>query len=127
MTLFIDTSENDKLTFGLLEKGSFSSFQTSKLSEQILGLLERFLKHSRTKKHLLSKIAVVTGPGHFSRIRTGVTLANSLAFALGLKVVGIQKDLRPLNYQKIRESKGQDQVLPHYDSKPHITLNRAKV
>lgn len=38
-------------------------------------------------------IIVATGPGSFSGVRTGVAIANALAFALGIPVVSIRSGL----------------------------------
>lgn len=44
-------------------------------------------------KNKLEGIIVATGSGRFSGIRHGVTIANTLAFAWGIRVVGVKKNL----------------------------------
>ncbi|MDO8582214.1 MAG: hypothetical protein Q7S16_05065 [bacterium] len=75
-------------------------------------------------------IIVATGAGRFSGIRHGVTIANTLSFAWGIRAVGIKKNLdedtttmiirgipllarvRPMTF-----------VLPSYDREPSITVS----
>lgn len=64
-------------------KGNYD--ETEKLLASICELLEK----SRASFSEINKIVVVSGPGPFSAVRIGVTVANTLAFCLKAKLFGI--------------------------------------
>lgn len=101
MELFIDTTEKDKIILGLDEKRK--SISVKGISESLLPEIEKFLKAKKVALSDLKKISVNHGPGGFSSTRTGVAVANALAYALGLK---------------------QKTVLPKYDKAPNISKPR---
>jgi tRNA A37 threonylcarbamoyladenosine modification protein TsaB len=90
MFLFIDTSVVGYVRAGLVEQGSLASKQSEEIgvhySEQILKVVDSVLSERPT----LEAIFVVSGPGRFSALRTGVTVANTLAWANKIPVVGIK-------------------------------------
>lgn len=52
---------------------------------------EKLLENLRAiKEHKLNKVVVVTGPGGFTGLRVGVTMANTIAYANNIKVHGIE-------------------------------------
>lgn len=90
MILFIDVS-NPEVTLALIDQVMIRrlKFASQRLSESLLSAVEKFLRKNKLKIVDLKKIAVVTGPGPFSRMRTAVATANALAYALNIPVVGI--------------------------------------
>lgn len=122
MFLFIDPTQIDKTTIILIDNGKIykRSWQSKlKQSETLLVEIKKFLKLKNRSWRDVSKIAVVTGPGPFSRIRTGVAMANALAFALDISIVSIKQADKDLF--KILKQKGQKMVEPTYDKSAHIT------
>ena len=65
----------------------------------ILPLIEKILKKYKIQFSQLSAIEVNTGPGSFTGVRVGVSIANALGFALKV----------PINGKKVG-----DQVTPLY-------------
>jgi len=59
--------------------------QSAELLPRALGLLER---HGRVLRELAA-VAVGVGPGSFTGLRVGMSLAKGLAFALAIPVVGV--------------------------------------
>ena len=109
MKLFIDTSNPD---FAILElhegKNIFQHKFKSKhnLSERLIGEIKKFLEKRKFKLTNLKKIDVKSGPGYFSRLRSGVATANALAYSLHLP----QKLIHPI-----------------YNKSPNITLPKKRV
>ena len=72
----------------------------------------------------LNAIAVVTGPGSFTSSRVSVMIANGIAFAKGIPVIGIpnveRADFATLTIPTTLPSIDQFAV-PIYDRPPHIT------
>jgi tRNA threonylcarbamoyladenosine biosynthesis protein TsaB len=54
-----------------------------------LAQLDHLLRLAEISLHQLDGVAVATGPGSFSALRVGVSIAKGLAFSLGLPLVGI--------------------------------------
>lgn len=112
MRLFIDTTQKEILRFELRKESKvlakFEKF-TSLLSEEILSELKKFLKQNKVKLKDLNQILVNPGPGGFSSTRTGVAVANALAYALDLPLAEWPSG-------KIKEL-----VIPKYNRPPNIT------
>jgi len=103
VTLSIDTSDQEIVRLALIldKKQVKYAFKTGRnLSEFLIPAIEKFLRKYKVKLNQLEKINVMAGPGHFSRIRTSVAVANALVYGLGLK---------------------QNIVKPIYDKAPNIT------
>ena|SRR3989344_5104494 len=112
MDLVIDTTERGKIKLALFHQHKLLAKlekETDKVSEFILLEIERLLKKSKIKLHDLEQISVNPGPGGFSSTRTGVAVANALAYALGIPVAESQSG-------KIKEM-----IVPKYDKQPNIT------
>lgn len=60
-------------------------------SQILLPLIEQILKKNNLDYEDLTEVKVATGPGSFTGLRVGISVANALAFALKIPVNG--KDL----------------------------------
>lgn len=95
MYLFIDTTHNTLLTIALYDANARCVKKEEKAidrkeSEHLLPLIKKITTEKAAKS--ISGIVVVKGPaGRFSAIRTGVSVANALAFAWNVPVVGIEQ------------------------------------
>lgn len=74
----------------------------------------------------LTSIAVVTGPGSYTSLRTLATLANTLAFALGIQIVGVKVPEESQDEEVFPRLSRQKRaavpwVTPVYAHAPHIT------
>lgn len=93
MKLFIDTSDRDKIVIGVGDK----KFQTSareQKSQKLLPFIDEVLKKEKTSIDKITEVEVNIGPGSFTGLRVGVSIANTLGWALGILVNGknIKKD-----------------------------------
>jgi hypothetical protein len=77
-----------------------------------------FLRKHKATPRDLKKILVNPGPGGFSSTRTGVAVANALAFALSIPIAEW-----PASNRRRGEPSGKAKtiILPKYDKEPHIT------
>ena len=62
---------------------------TVKQSDVLVPLIGKLLKQSKLSKRDLALIAVDIGPGSFTGVRVGLTVARTLAQGLGVPVVGV--------------------------------------
>lgn len=91
MKLFIDTSSSEKIIVGLDGK-KFVTPAKKDASQRILPFITELLEKEGKKLEDIKKIKVNTGPGSFTGLRVGVSVANALGWGLGIPVNG--KDLR---------------------------------
>ncbi len=98
MILYINTIDRKNIMVSLKKDGE----QVVSLSEgneygsqALLPLILKLLKTVNCKLKTLQGIEVETGPGSFTGIRVGVSVANAFGFSLGIPVNGkkIETDL----------------------------------
>lgn len=87
-TLFIDTHCEELLVALLTEGKVINEIKTKEKShsEKLMPSIIKVLNDSNITKDKLNEIIVVNGPGSFTGIRIGVTVAKTLAYALKIKV-----------------------------------------
>lgn len=66
-------------------------------SQALLPLIEKLLKQNNLEYQDLEAIEVTTGPGSFTGLRVGVSVANALGYSLGILVNGKETETG-LNY-----------------------------
>ena len=88
-SLFIDTHNVD-INLALYKDGELldSRVKSSSMhhSDNIMPLLSELLKSNNVTVHDLGEILCVNGPGSFTGVRLGVTIAKTLAFTLKLPI-----------------------------------------
>ncbi len=96
------------------------------LSEQLLGRLADFCAQHATALEDLSGIVIFSGPGSFTSLRIGHTVANALADSLGIPVVGARgDDWVAQGKKRLQAAKSGQPALPHYGSEAHITKSKS--
>lgn len=127
MILLVDTSNNTaKLSFWA--EDSFHDYEWQadrRLAKELLLQLEKQLqKRDKTWKDI-SGIGVFLGPGSFTGLRIGLTVANTLADSLNIPIVGSSEgSWRETAVQRIQSGENDQIILPYYGSEAHITLPR---
>lgn len=92
------------------------------LAETIHGKIKSLLQGAHKDLHDIKGIAVFKGPGSFTGLRIGITIANALAASLGAAIVATE-DPDWLEHGVTRLLKGENEqiVVPEYGAAPHIT------
>lgn len=85
MLLYIDTRNNRK-TIVKLSKDRLEKPTGPDKSQQVLSLINQILKKNKKTLKDLTEIEVETGPGSFTGLRVGVSVANALGWALKIPV-----------------------------------------
>lgn len=92
ISLFIDTSISFP-TISLIKDNEvifdFHEEIKSDMSSKILSIIDLGLCKSNISIKSINKIFVVTGPGSFTGVRIGVTIAKTLAWSLNIPVIPI--------------------------------------
>lgn len=88
MTLFIDTHD-ELITIGLKNKDKL--YIKTKLSEYshsifTMPMIKEIFEENNINVKDLDKIIVVNGPGSFTGIRIGLSIAKTMAYALNIKI-----------------------------------------
>ena len=91
-SLFIDTS-NFKLVVGVIDEVNnklisyYNEILNSDLSSKALDIIKGCIDKAKITPKDIDKIYVVVGPGSFTGVRIGVTIAKTYAWALNKKVI----------------------------------------
>jgi tRNA threonylcarbamoyladenosine biosynthesis protein TsaB len=122
MILTIDTTIREDIVVGLSDSDTLNCFQfeTDDQSADLLPAVENVLKNQKLTLKDIKIILVNQGPGSFTGVRVGITVANALAWSLDIPVWGfttenLEKTL--VKTSKTKEKKFSKVVLPYYLSK----------
>jgi tRNA threonylcarbamoyladenosine biosynthesis protein TsaB len=124
--LYLDTSK-EQAEIGLYDEDkvlTFISYQAHReLSSTILKKIEEILKNNQIRFQDLGGILCYLGPGSFTGLRIGVTLANSLSYGLNIPIEGIMEDEQiDEGIKKLIKRQNIKQLVPYYGSDPHVTI-----
>lgn len=89
ITLVIDTSNNKYAIVGLEIYGELDAVKqhiNTRKAQVVLPLFDKLLKKHSLKISDITNIVVNTGPGSFTGIRVGISIANALSFTLNIPV-----------------------------------------
>ncbi len=136
MILVINAITDNQLEVWLTDGANFYYKKVSNLrhsSDRIVTSIDQLLAKHKMPVKKLQAIGVVTGPGRFSAVRLSVAIANTLAFAWQIPVVGvslgeigeteeINKAVTQQIFKKLAGKKKLPKVVvPVYDGQPNIT------
>jgi len=91
MLLFLDTSKINTATVAVEFDGKkFEKTSESRVmkSQMVLPLIESLLKEQDLRLQDITEISVAMGPGSFTGLRVGASVANVLGFLLNVPVNG---------------------------------------
>ena len=133
MFLVIDTSNNAEFHIALLEKQACLLSKNIKApfqqEELFLTTFDKMLLELNQKKTTIEAIGIVDGPGSFSSLRIGTTVANTLGWSLGIPLVSVHGDefnnndeLYKITLDRLSDTKNHKQaVMPEYGREPNIS------
>lgn len=127
MILFLDTSTgNCRIWLG---ENSFKKELNRNMARDILKFLEDSLKNIGKDYKDLEGIGFFAGPGSFTGLRIGASVANTLADGLNIPIVAIKKedendDWRQKAFEKLKNNENDKITLPFYGRDANITKPR---
>lgn len=91
MKLYIDTSDRELITVGIDDE-MFTDKAPERASQRLLVFIDEIFKKKKKNLKDITQIEVNTGPGSFTGLRVGVSVANTLGWALKVPVNGKRVD-----------------------------------
>lgn len=104
MKLKIDTTDNLK-TIITIQKPHILEYQSPR-NQDVWGAILQALKDESVSIDQITSVEVNTGPGSFTGIRVGISIAQAISYALHV----------PIN-----QSKAGSSIVPNYGKPPSIT------
>ncbi|MGH7196785.1 MAG: tRNA (adenosine(37)-N6)-threonylcarbamoyltransferase complex dimerization subunit type 1 TsaB [Candidatus Saccharimonadales bacterium] len=95
------------------------------LAKTLLATIRDELNAADADWEKLTGIVVFEGPGSFTGLRIGITVANTLSYSLNIPIVASQGDRWIQNGLNRLKNEENDRIaLPHYGADAHITQPR---
>lgn len=114
--LALDTS-NKQLTVAILDDDQILATETTtvhqKHAEYLLPIIDELVRKTDLKPTDLQRIVVATGPGSYTGIRIATATAKTLAFTLGIELVGVSS----LETLALNVSEKESLVMPIFDAR----------
>lgn len=129
MIIVINTSANDTGLWLYDGKGTLLQAEAwesgRQLSSQLLAHIEALLLAQKSTWKDLTGVVVFRGPGSFTGLRIGITVANAIAYAQSIPIVGERGDnWLKKGLERLAIQAGDQQVVPYYGASPNITKPR---
>ncbi|HEX9594648.1 MAG TPA: tRNA (adenosine(37)-N6)-threonylcarbamoyltransferase complex dimerization subunit type 1 TsaB [Candidatus Saccharimonadales bacterium] len=126
MKILTIRSDKPQAEIGLFEgekQLDYEVWQADKeLSLTILSKIKELLSRNSLDFEDLGGIVGFKGPGSFTGLRIGLTVANTLAYGLKIPIVGSNKEAWIQDgILKLDKNQNEKVVLPGYGREPHIT------
>ena len=107
----------------VLERSAWQAHR--QMAETIHGQLESLLRKHQATLPDISGIVVYEGPGSFTGLRIGISVANALAYACQVPIVGTTgDDWLEDGLAKLETSSNDRVVVPEYGAPVHITVQK---
>jgi tRNA threonylcarbamoyladenosine biosynthesis protein TsaB len=117
MILTINTIDRNKMEIGLIKKDEHHifEFETMDQSDDILPVISEILVQNKDKLENIETILVHEGPGSYTGVRIGITVANALAWSLNKPVLSYNDfNFDRIVHKVLRDKKFSKIALPKY-------------
>ena len=96
----------------------------------VLVAIDKLLKLKKITPQKIKGLTVALGPGNFSSLRVGITIANTFGWVLNKPVVGVAGEYEETNdfivagLAKLKKIKKFKPVAPEYGAEPNISQSK---
>lgn len=121
-------TDSPNAQIGLYDRGGrqlshYTWHADRELANTLLQVMHERLQKIGADWHDVGGIVVFKGPGSFTGLRIGITVANTLAYALSAPIVAAQGEAWiTKGLERLVKNADDRLVLPHYGTEAHITL-----
>jgi len=126
MILAIKTDAPDATVAVMDRSGRVAAERTwtagRELSAQLLTVIAQVLQEAQVSQSDLTRVAVYEGPGSYTGLRIGISVANAMAFSHDIPVVGVTGN--DWLQQATQNQADSGYVAPVYGGEANITLPR---
>lgn len=93
------------------------------LARDLLTKIKDQLDKNNADFTTLSGVVVFAGPGSFTGLRIGLTVANTIAYGQGVPIISaLGEDWKNQGIGRLKNNENDKIVLPHYGAEANITL-----
>jgi tRNA threonylcarbamoyladenosine biosynthesis protein TsaB len=126
ITLRTDKPEAELGLYNDQQKLQYFAWQAHKeLSDTIQSKIRDLMSSNNLDLKDLEGIVVFKGPGSFTGLRIGITVANALAYSLNIPIVSsLTGDWIDSGIKRLLSGQNEKTALPEYGADPHITQPR---
>ena len=126
LTLRTDSPEAEIGLYDGIEQVSYETWHAHRQLAETLHLkIKQVLEQSQKQLNGLEGIVIFQGPGSFTGLRIGVSIANALAYGQNITVVGAgAEQWISQGIQRLISGQNDLPVLPEYGALPHITAQK---
>lgn len=123
LTIRTDQPEAEIGVFNGQTQLAYETWQAHRqLAETIHQKIAELLGRADIELHQLQGVVAYKGPGSFTGLRIGLSVANALAHSLNASIVATNgDDWQHLGIAKLLDGQSEAIALPEYGSDPHIT------
>lgn len=127
MIVLLDTSTSIcKLSLIISDTKKDYEWQSDRLLSK--GIFE-FIRDKLAENNLdwpdISSIGVFKGPGSFTGLRIGLTVANTIADSMKVPIVGeTESNWQQKSIERLKNGQNDQIVLPFYGAGPNITISK---
>lgn len=119
-------TDNPEAEIGLFDDEKQLTYETwqahRQLAETIHQKIDEILKQHNMSLQDVEGLVAYKGPGSFTGLRIGLSVANALAYGLSKPIVGATgMDWKASGMQRLRGNESDTAVMPEYGAPVHIT------
>lgn len=128
--MFILTIRTDKpeAEIGLYQDETQLAYETwqahRELSDTLHKKIKALLESQKKDFPGIEGIVVFKGPGSFTGLRIGITVADALAYGLNVPIVAATDDWIESGIKRLLAGENERIALPHYGAPVHITQQK---
>lgn len=122
-------TDKPEAEIGLYDNESQIAYETwhahRALAETLHGKINELLMKNEHDWSKIQGLAVYEGPGSFTGLRIGLSVANALAYSLNVPIAGATgEEWLSQATKKLLAGKGERQVMPEYGAPVHTTQQK---
>lgn len=128
MLILTIRTDNPEAEVGLYEDEKQLAYQTWQAHRELSDTLHKKIKDVLASQNKdfkdIQGIVCFQGPGSFTGLRIGITVADAFAYGLSIPIVATQDDWIEKGIERLKAGDDDRIALPHYGAPVHITQQK---